>query len=92
MVYGCLTKSRLWPSAERSPEPEIGMLNRRALGAYSNVLGSRVWLLRGQTTTEYVLVLVAAAILVLLAYEVLGQQISSTVAAVNTTVLSVTGH
>lgn len=53
-----------------------------------NALAIRIRMFRGQTTAEYALVLVAIAIVVLVAYEVMGQQISNTVAVVNTTLAS----
>jgi Flp pilus assembly pilin Flp len=52
----------------------------------------RIQMFRGQTTAEYALVLVAVAIVVLVAYEVMGQEIFNTVAVVNTTLASVPSH
>lgn len=57
-----------------------------------DALASRIRMFRGQTTAEYALVLVAVAIVVLVAYEVMGQEISNTVSVVNTTLASAPGH
>jgi Flp pilus assembly pilin Flp len=65
---------------------------KRALRKYREALVISARVLRGQTTAEYALVLVAVAIVVLVAYEVMGQEISNTVAVVNTTLASVPGH
>ena len=43
---------------------------------------------RGQTIAEYTLIVVAIAIVVLIAYEVMGQEISAAVTSVSTTILS----
>jgi Flp pilus assembly pilin Flp len=45
-------------------------------------------IVRGQTMAEYALIVVAIAIVVLVAYEIMGQEISAAVTAVNTTILS----
>jgi Flp pilus assembly pilin Flp len=65
---------------------------RRALRLRRDALVVRIRMFRGQTTAEYALVLVAVAIVVLVAYEVMGQEISNTVAVVNTTLASAPGH
>jgi Flp pilus assembly pilin Flp len=54
----------------------------------SNTLVARSLFARGQTMAEYVLVVVAIAIVVVVAYEVMGQEISSAVTTVNATILS----
>jgi Flp pilus assembly pilin Flp len=61
---------------------------KRALKMRRDALAIRIRMFRGQTTAEYALVLVAVAIVVLVAYEVMGQEISNTVAVVNTTLAS----
>ena len=43
---------------------------------------------RGQTMAEYALIVVAIAIVVLLAYQLMGQEISAAVTAVDTTITS----
>jgi Flp pilus assembly pilin Flp len=60
----------------------------RAQRFRSNTLVARLWFARGQTMAEYVLVVVAIAIVVVVAYEVMGQEISSAVTTVNGTILS----
>ena len=65
---------------------------KRALKLHRDTLVGRIRMFRGQTTAEYALVLVAVAIVVLVAYEVMGQEITSTVAAVNTTLASAPVH
>lgn len=57
-----------------------------------DALANRIRMFRGQTTAEYALVLVAVPIVVLVAYEVMGQEITNTVAVVNTTLASAPGH
>jgi Flp pilus assembly pilin Flp len=47
---------------------------------------------RGQTMAEYALIVVAIAIVVLVAYEVMGQELSAAVTVVNTTILSAPAH
>jgi Flp pilus assembly pilin Flp len=42
------------------------------------------WLVRGQTMTEYALILAAVAIVVFVTYQIMGQNIGSLVNRVNT--------
>ena len=68
------------------------MLNRQALRLHFASLARCRLLFRGQTTAEYALVMVAVAIVVLVAYEVMGQEISSTVTVVNAVLVAAPGH
>lgn len=68
------------------------MLKRRALRSHFWALARRGLMFHGQTTAEYALVMVAVAIVVLVAYEVMGQEISSTVTIVNAMLVSAPGH
>jgi Flp pilus assembly pilin Flp len=64
---------------------------KRTLKTRRSALAIGIRMLRGQTTAEYALVLVAVAIVVLVAYEVMGQEILNTVAIVNSTLASAPG-
>ncbi|HEX4210095.1 MAG TPA: hypothetical protein VHY56_06880 [Candidatus Binataceae bacterium] len=64
----------------------------RALKAHLNAWAARGWVFRGQTTAEYALVVVAIAIVVLVAYEVMGQEVGNTMTAVNATLAVAPGH
>jgi hypothetical protein len=68
------------------------MLKRRTLRSHLGALARRGVMFRGQTTAEYALVMVAVAIVVLVAYEVMGQEISSTVTVVNAMLVAAPGH
>jgi Flp pilus assembly pilin Flp len=68
------------------------MLKRRALRSHLATLAHRGLMFRGQTTAEYALVMVAVAIVVLVAYEVMGQEITNTVTVVNAMLVAAPGH
>lgn len=63
------------------------MLNR-ALRLRPNARAICSSMFRGQTMAEYALIVVAIAIVVLLAYQLMGQEISAAVIAVDTTITS----
>jgi hypothetical protein len=68
------------------------MLKRRALRSHLGALVRCRQMFRGQTTAEYALVMVAVAIVVLVAYEVMGQEITHTVTIVNAMLVAAPGH
>ena len=60
----------------------------RALRSCSSARALYSPMVRGQTMAEYTLIVVAIAIVVVVAYEVMGQEISAAVTTVSTTILS----